>query len=413
MSRRPNVQVLTQETKRVRSDEIIPNQFGIIKEVGFERIYDYLMSFDNNVIAGGYPGAMFYRAELFENSDVDVFCMDLNVETFVISMKILFPLEYQVIHERLVDVIFVGFHRKVSFISITSKPGESNPVKQILEDFDSSYCKAAIHRGIPYIAKEILVARDTHQVFFHIYPRKKRVEKMLEKGFTFAGYTYKEIYDEFRLDETTPNFLLINHINTMAATDFTLAKFEDPNEVKNLFVYDNSKKCDNGGYWNDRKPNYFVSDGIPFYSVNYDGAQPLKYTEQRNGIICPYYELDTYYGDMRNRVYVSFVLELQGTYDWNGFMILDSESNQKHENYIKHILKQLDLNQNRSINKIEYGFDGENMLLLVGDDNLPRFNKADIFLNKEVTFTIQFFILKSESWPFTRVVNKIICMSTN
>lgn len=428
-----------QTSKRGRMENLIPYQFNIIKEHGFEKIYDFLMGFENIVIAGGYPSAMFYGTELFENSDVDVFCINLEVETFVICMKNFFPLEYRVLHEKLVDVVFKGFHRKVSFISIKDEndgnyvlailpqhhpqrnysgqndPGQNDPEKnypeKIMDDFDSSYCRAAIHKGIPYILSEIIIARNTHEVFFHIYPRKKRVEKMLQKGFTFAGYNYKETYEEFFIDETTPNFLLINHINTMAATDFTLAKFENPNEIKNLFVYDRSKTGTTG--------NYFVSDGIPFYSVNYDGRQPLKYTTQRNNILCPYFELDTYYGNMRNRVYVSFVLELQGKMEYYGDIILDEESDAKHIEYVNNFLSKMNIG-GRYIsngvyvnqNKISFGIEDNKLLLLTGIHNLYNFTNNGLYLNRNIKFTVQFFIYRKNEYDYT-VVNKLICISTN
>lgn len=371
--------------KRAREMGIEANGFRIVREPVFNDLYEYLMKYDYVVIAGGYSSSMFYEVEIYENSDVDTFCIGVDVKTFVMSFEPYFNIRYEVVHEKLVDVYLSGFHRKISFIGI-EKNGD-NPVKQILDDFDSSYCKAAIHKNISYISYEMVIAKNTGTVFFHIYPRKKRVEKMLNKGFRFAGYQYKEISEEFPISAGGKDFILFNNINTMTSTDFTLAKFSNKEDIADIFVYSAE---------NRESGNYFVSDGIPFYSKNYDFNRPLLNTKQRNNIICPYYEHDTLYGNVPNRVYVSFVLDTIGYFD-DYFIESFNEIEPHYKNYINNLKNAF----NHNILQI-----GKPELLLIFKRNTDTYDALKIYRKYLVKIKIQIFIYSQTR--FFYAINKLI-----
>src|ERR1700722_477966 len=88
-----------EDRKRYKATDIIPNAFNIVREEGFVMMYYHLMKFNFLGIAGGYPSSMYYNQELYEGSDLDVFCLGVDAKTFVLTLVPHFDITYEIIHD--------------------------------------------------------------------------------------------------------------------------------------------------------------------------------------------------------------------------------------------------------------------------------------------------------------------------
>lgn len=366
---------------------LIQNQFEIIEE---PEIKDFLKNFIENdmfVIAGGYPSYMYLHNKIYHKSDIDIFCPGCNILTLIKFFKTLYPtLLCNIIHPKLVECTFENFHRSISFIQV-----EQKTIYDVLNDFDSSYCQAAICGGKTYITEDLMIAKNTNENFYYLFPRKNRVEKMKLKNFKFAGYQYKEIDEEFVYDNT--NAVIFNNVNCIGLTDF--AAHEDINGSVEKNLIEPSGSTNN--YFVSNQNNYFIPNELPYYSKLYipEENKKLYYSKQRNGIICPYYLDGTKYGDKDNRIYVSFVLNFEGKLKKliQNYFIGIEEFDSKYTDYLKLIIE----------NFCDYD-------TLIQEDELcaivSKKNCDPMLLDKKSEIRIQIFLINS-GFGF-KVTNKLL-----